>query len=80
MLCVKQCDIKYHFWVFGLTRPGIEPQSPGPLANTLLIRPPIWIFFLLVAPSIYQARDLLIDVLKGKSQKKSKVKKKKGNN
>ena len=27
------------FWVFGMTRPGIEPQSPGPLANTLLIRP-----------------------------------------
>ena len=28
-------------WVFGTTRPGIEPQSPGPLANTLLIRPTI---------------------------------------
>ena len=26
------------FWVFGMTRPGIEPRSPGPLANTLLIR------------------------------------------
>ena len=24
--------------IFGMTRPGIEPQSPGPLANTLLIR------------------------------------------
>ena len=23
------------FWVFGMTRPGIEPWSPGPLANTL---------------------------------------------
>ena len=22
-----------------MTQPGIEPQSPGPLANTLLIRP-----------------------------------------
>ena len=22
-----------------MTRPGIEPQSPGPLVNTLLIRP-----------------------------------------
>ena len=22
-----------------MTRPGIEPRSPGPLANTLLIRP-----------------------------------------
>ena len=27
------------FWVFGLTQPGIKPQSPGPLVNTLLIRP-----------------------------------------
>ena len=25
------------FWVFGMTWPGIEPQSPGSLANTLLI-------------------------------------------
>ena len=39
MLSVKQGDIKYHFWVFGMTRPRIEPRSPGPLANTLLIRP-----------------------------------------
>ena len=30
------------FWVFGMTLPGIEPQSPGPLANTLLIRPMAW--------------------------------------
>ena len=27
------------FWVFGMTWPRIEPRSPGPLANTLLIRP-----------------------------------------
>ena len=27
------------FWVFGMTRPGIERRSPGPFANTLLIRP-----------------------------------------
>ena len=39
MLSVKQAIIEYHFWVFGMTRPGIEPRSPGPLANTLLIRP-----------------------------------------
>ena len=40
MLSVKQGGIKYHFsWVFGMTRPGIEPQSPKPLANTLLIKP-----------------------------------------
>ena len=27
------------FWVFGMTWSGIEPQSPGQLTNTLLIRP-----------------------------------------
>ena len=37
MLSVKQGSIKYHFWVFGMTRPGIEPRSTGPLANTLTI-------------------------------------------
>ena len=32
--------IKYHFFkVFGMTRPGIEPWSPRPLANTLPTRP-----------------------------------------
>ena len=25
------------FWVFGMTRPGIEPQSPGSLVNTPLL-------------------------------------------
>ena len=36
MLSVKQGGIKYHFLkVFGVTRPGIEPQPPGPLAHTL---------------------------------------------
>ena len=39
MLSVKQGGIKYHFWVLDMTRPGIEYWSPGPLANTLLIRP-----------------------------------------
>ena len=39
MLSVKQGDIKYHFKVFGMTRPGIERRSPGPLANTLTARP-----------------------------------------
>ena len=30
-------------WIFGMTRPGIEPWSPGPLANTLTIMPThIW--------------------------------------
>ena len=27
------------FKVFGMTRPGIEPRSPGPLANTLTAGP-----------------------------------------
>ena len=27
MLSVKPSDIKYHFWVFGMAQPGIEPQS-----------------------------------------------------
>ena len=27
MLKVKQSGIKYHFWVFGMTQPGIEPRS-----------------------------------------------------
>ena len=35
MLSVKQGVIKYHFKVFGMTQPGIEPRSPGALANTL---------------------------------------------
>ena len=33
MLSVKQGGIKYHFWVFGMTQPGIEPWSPRPLAG-----------------------------------------------
>ena len=39
MLSVKQGGIKYHFWVFGMTRPEIELQSARPLMNTLPIRP-----------------------------------------
>ena len=36
MLSVKQGGIKFHFFkVFGMTRPGIEPRSPGPLANPI---------------------------------------------
>ena len=30
------------FWVYGKTRPGIEHQSPGPLANPLLSKPKAW--------------------------------------
>ena len=35
------------FKVFGMTRPGIEPRSPGPLANTLTAGPMsrfIWLY------------------------------------
>ena len=40
MLSVKQGSIKYNFLKsLGMTRPGIDPRSPGPLANTLIIRP-----------------------------------------
>ena len=34
MLNAKQGGIKYYFWVFGITWPGIEPQF---LASTLTI-------------------------------------------
>ena len=39
MLSVIQGGIMYNFWVFGMIRPGIELRSPGPLANSLLIKP-----------------------------------------
>ena len=39
MLSDKQGGIKYHFWVFGMIQPGIEPKFPGPLVNTLTIMP-----------------------------------------
>ena len=41
MLSVKQGGIKYPTdWAnVGMTRPGIEPRSPGPLANTLTAGP-----------------------------------------
>ena len=38
MVITKQGDIKYHFWVFDMTQPGIEPRFPGPLANILPTR------------------------------------------
>ena len=37
MLSIKQFGIKYHFWVFGITGPVFETQSPGALTNTLSI-------------------------------------------
>ena len=36
---LSQEDIKYHFWVFGMIWPGIEPRSPIPLVKTLSIMP-----------------------------------------
>ena len=39
MLSVKQVGIKHHFWVFGMTRPGIEPRPLERLANILIIMP-----------------------------------------
>ena len=37
MTGVKQGGSNYHF--LKMTRPGIEPRSPGPLVNTLPIGP-----------------------------------------
>ena len=39
MLSVKLGGIKCHSCVFGMIPPGIEPQSPATLANTLTIMP-----------------------------------------
>ena len=39
MLSVSKVVSNTIFWVFGMTQPGIEPQSPRPLVNTQLIRP-----------------------------------------
>ena len=53
MLSAKQGGIKYHFWVFGMTRPGIEPRSSGQLANTLLIRPMAQYYATIFITSVY---------------------------
>ena len=39
MLSAKQVASSTIFLSFGMTQPGIEPQSPRPLVNTLFIRP-----------------------------------------
>ena len=37
---VSKRNVDYHFSLNSYkTRPGIEPQSTGPLANTVLIKP-----------------------------------------
>ena len=38
----KEGSIQYHFWIFGMTQPGIELCSPGPFVNTLTIKPIHW--------------------------------------
>ena len=48
ILSVKKAASSTIFWVFGMTRPGIESWSPGPLVNTLLIRPMAGNYFLLI--------------------------------
>ena len=41
-LRVKQRSIKYHFFVFGMTWPGIEPRSLKPLANAVTVMSMGW--------------------------------------
>ena len=68
MLCVKQGGIKYQFLTFGMTRSRIEPQSPGPLANTLLIRPiACYVYAMGISPFYY----LLLSTIK--KEKKNRV-------
>ena len=43
--------------VFGMTRPGVEPWSPGPLSKTLLIRP------MAIALSITVIYNLFISIV-----------------
>ena len=38
MLSLSKAALSTIFWVFGITRPGIEPRFSGPLANILLFR------------------------------------------
>ena len=64
MQSVKQEDIKYHFWVFAMNLPRIEPKSPRPLANTL----PTWPkgqLLVLIPKNLNQQQviDWLIDIL-----------------
>ena len=50
------------FFEFGMTRPEIEPRSPGTLANTLFIWPMAWgkIFILLLTTcQLVEVRELL---------------------
>ena len=56
------------FWIFGMTRPGIEPRPPRSLVNTLLIRPNTWkrrTSFWIVRDhhTIHTNRGLFLDIL-----------------
>ena len=55
MLSVKQDGIKYHFWQSLVwLKPGIEPWSSGPLANTVPIRPMVrWYIYIYIYIYIY---------------------------
>ena len=61
------------FWVFGITRPGIEPRPPRPLANPLHIRPIAqftldFIFLLLANPNCLRCKVKLVTLVKGDSK------------
>ena len=56
MLSVKQGGIKYHFWVFGMIRSGIEPWSPKAIvehSNHYAKREPSGSLSTMVANSVY---------------------------
>ena len=41
------------FWVFGITRPGIEPKSPRSLGNTLTIAQRLSTFWIIISSKIW---------------------------
>ena len=50
------------FWVFGMTQPGIEPRSPGPLANTLTIMPMFYIILIICLRIVKWFQALLLNI------------------
>ena len=59
-IVLRKVELSTIFWVFGMTQPGIEPWSPEPLANTLLIRPMVWFL------AVFMNLSILLDVVKVK--------------
>ena len=57
------------FWIFGMTRPGIEPRSPRSLANTLPTRPMSWsniyiyIYIIIILSAIPGPLALLLPIV-----------------